>query len=80
MLEFPELNGIPEETRIRAGVCLEQLLVFHDTRNRLAPIISGVNYYTSISASDRIVTFSNVHETEAYKSAMLEDLEKLGYD
>lgn len=42
-------------------------------------IISGYNWYESVPQESHIVTFSHMHETELYKTAMIQDLQSLGY-
>lgn len=79
-MKIDDLTGIPEGKRKQAIECLDDLLTFKDSQGVLSPIISGYNLYITIPEFDSIVTFSNIHETEAYKQDMLRDLSKLGYD
>lgn len=79
MVSLDDLTGIPEEKQREATKCLESLLLFQDETGRIAPIITGYNWYTSVPEFDRIVTLSHIHETEVYKSAMVKSLQTLGY-
>ena len=80
MITIDDLTGISENKRNQAIECLDDLITFKDSEGRLSPIISGYNWYIKLAKYDRIITFSNVHETETYESAMLKDLNKLGYN
>lgn len=79
MIRIDDLTGIPENKRRPAIECLDALLTFKDSEGRLSPVITGYNWYIAPVKSDSVITFSNIHETEAYKKGMLRDLEKLGY-
>lgn len=79
MIEIEDLTGIPESKRRQAIECLDDLLTFRDSQGELSPVISGYNWYLTLSASDSVITFSNIHGTEDYKKDMITDLEKLGY-
>ena len=79
MIKIDDLTGISEAKRKQAIECLDDLLTFKDSQGRLSPVITGYNWYVTLPKSDSIITFSNIHETEAYKSAMISDLEKLNY-
>ncbi len=80
MIEIDDLTGISENKRKQAIECLDDLLTFKDSEGELSPIITRYNWYTVLSKSDSIVTFSNIHETEDYKRDMIRDLKILGYD
>ena len=80
MVELKDLTGISKQKRIKAISCLDSLLAFRNQDGTLSPIISGYNWYASVPKHDSTVTFSNIHETEAYKKDLLGDLEKLGYN
>lgn len=79
MVSIDDLTGIPEDKRREASKCLESLLLFQDEKGKIAPIITGYNWYTSVPEFDRIVTLSHIHETEVYKFAMVKSLQTLGY-
>lgn len=80
MIKLTDLTGITKPKIEEIAQCLNDLLTFRDYAGNLAPIISGYNWYTTSSNCDSIITFSNIHETEPYKDAMLNDLKKWGYD
>ncbi len=77
MLTLGDLGGIPEEKKQDVRLALERLLAFR-THGQLKPIITGYGWLDRPASSDRVVTFSHSHETEAYKQAMLEDLANAG--
>ena len=77
MVTINDLIGIPENKRKEIITCLDDLLIPKSGKNS---IIKGYNWYTEIPNTNRIITFSNIHETETYKEDMLKDLEKIGYD
>src|SRR3989344_5734652 len=79
MITLEDLTGIPKEKKKQIIRCLDELLTYRDADGNLSPIISGYNFYNQLARSDRLVTFSHMHETEDYKNAMLNDLENLGY-
>lgn len=79
MIKIEDLTGIPKWKRKRAIECLDDLLTFKDNKGYISPIITGYNWYAKIPQSNRIVTFSHIHETEEYRRAMFLDLEKVGY-
>lgn len=80
MIRIDDLTGIPEDKRRQAIECLDDLLTFRDSQDRLSPIISGYNWYTTLPICDSIITLSHIHETEGYKQEMLRDLAGLGYE
>lgn len=80
MIKIDDLTGIPEGKRKQAIKSLDDLLTFKNSQDRLSPVITGYNWYTTLPKSDSVITFSNIHETEAYKQDVLRDLGKLGYD
>ncbi len=79
MIKIEDLTGIPEDKRNKIIRCLDELLTFKDSQGNLSPVISGYNWYNELAKSDRIITFSNIHTSDAYMQAMLKDLERLGY-
>ncbi len=80
MVGIEDLIGISEDKRKEIFRCLDDLMTFKNSSSKLAPVISGYNWYHKIVGPNRIITFSHIHETEAYKQDMLKDLVKLGYD
>ena|GEM_PF-4014096 len=80
MIFIKDLTGIYENKRKEVIACLDELLTYRDAKGLLIPVISGYNWYLKLAESDRVITFSNIHETEAYKEDMLRDLEELGYN
>ena len=72
MVAIKALTGIATQKRNAIVRCLDDLLC--------EGTISGYNWYTQPAICDRVVTLSHIHETEAYKTALLEDLEQQGYD
>ncbi|MBW2974008.1 hypothetical protein KY346_06500 [Candidatus Woesearchaeota archaeon] len=80
MILIHDLTGICEDKRKEVIACLDELLTYRDSDGLLVPVISGYNWYAKLTKSDRVITFSNIHETESYKEDMLRDLEELGYD
>lgn len=80
MIALDDLKGIAQDKRDKIIGVLDDLLTFRDSTGRLSPIISGYNWYNTLTECDRVITFSNIHETEAYRQAMLCDLQALGYD
>lgn len=80
MVEITDLTGIQESKRKLVIACLDDLLTLKDEQKRPMPVIAGHNWYNSLPQSNSVVTFANIHETEAYKEAMMQDLEKQGYD
>jgi len=79
MIKLDDLRGISEEKRKKVVDCLDKLLTYKNANGLLRPVISGYNWYLKCSEFDRIITFSNIHETEAYKEDMLRDMEEQGY-
>jgi len=77
MVNFEDLIEIENKDEIRE--CLEGLIAHKDEDGNSSPIITGYNWYNKLPKADRIATFSNIHESDAYKQEMLVDLEKLGY-
>lgn len=80
MIKITDLRDISPSKRTQIFRCLEDLLTFKDSDGKLTPIITGYNWYTTIPKSDCVITFANIHETEAYKSDMLRSLAEFGYD
>src|SRR3989338_3494898 len=80
MITIDDLTGIHKTKRKQIIECLDDLLTYRDEQGNLSPIISGYNFYTKLAKSDRLITFSHIHETETYKQDMLRDLVQLGYD
>ena len=76
MKSIEDLPCIQKEKLATIKPCLDQLLMQTPARQAL---ITGYNWYDSPISSPRIVTFSHMHEDPAYREAMLNDLEKLGY-
>jgi hypothetical protein len=58
---------------------VERLLTGHNSSNE--KIISGYNYYPRIASvnSNKILTFSNMHETKDYFASMMKDILSSGY-
>ena len=80
MVKIEDLTGIPEKRRNQAVRCLDELLTFRDDQGRISPVITGYNWYSTFTKSDRMITFSHIHETGNYLQDMLRDLKVLGYD
>lgn len=80
MVDIADLTGIHGSKRKLVVACLDDLLTLKDAQKKSTPVIAGYNWYTSLSQSNSVVTFANIHETEAYKEAMMRDLEKQRYD
>lgn len=72
-----ELRGMSKLDQILA--CLDELLIFRDDNGNLDPIITGYNIYSAVPKSENSIVFSHIHESDAYKQAMILDLEKLEY-
>lgn len=80
MIRISNLINIPLSKRMKTIDCLDNLILFKDKENNLSPIISGYNWYVDLPLRRNMMfTFSNIHETEPYKRAMLRDLEKREY-
>jgi hypothetical protein len=65
-----------------AGINPGKLRAIRDTLDALLTdeqVITGYNWYGQVLKTPQIVTFSHMHETERYKSAMLQDLSLAGY-
>ena len=80
MIKIEDLTGIPEAKRKQTIECLDDLLTSKDPQGRLSPVITGYNLYITLPEFDSVITFSNIHGTEAYKQDMITDLARLGYD
>lgn len=80
MIKIGALTGVPENRRNQAVRYLDELLTFKDDQGKLSPVITGYNWYSTLTDSDRVITFSHIHETDAYKRDMLTNLNTLGYD
>ncbi len=78
MITIDDLIGIEERIRKEAIEVLDDLMAYKISGTQKA-VITGYNWYTSATKSDSRVTFSNIHESEDYKNAMIRDLGKLGY-
>ncbi|MEK6874443.1 MAG: hypothetical protein AABX52_01695 [Nanoarchaeota archaeon] len=72
-------NKIPRHKYKKTFETLDNLLSFRN-KDKLQPVISGYNWYNKISTADRIITFSHIHGSDNYKRAMLNNLEKIGYN
>lgn len=70
-MKLTQLTGFSSEDLTVCETILDNLL---ERR-----ITSGYNWYNAVPATNRIVTFSHIHETDAYRDAMLADLVKLGH-
>ncbi len=80
MISLHNLEGIPASKRSAIIQCLDSLLMSREKDDRLAPLISGYNWYsTVIPEADRAIILSHLHETQAYQEAMIKDLETLRY-
>ncbi|MBI4145429.1 hypothetical protein HY493_04470 [Candidatus Woesearchaeota archaeon] len=71
MLGITELTGIGASRTERIRESLDRLLRDH--------LISGYNWFAVQPTTERIVTFSHMHEIPEYKAAMTQDLLVLGY-
>ena len=80
MIKISDLTGIPNGKRKQAIECLDDLMIFKDSKGLLSPIITGYNWYVTFPKYSSIINFSNIHETDAYKEDMLKDLGRFGYD
>lgn len=80
MIRLDDLAGIAEDTRKHIVSCLDSLMTLRNSAGKLQPIISGYNWYIEPVKCDRVITFSNIHETEEYKKDMIQDLVAEGYD
>lgn len=74
-MNIDDLTGISEDRRKKAVGCLDNLMTYEGR-----PVISGYNWFNRVPESGRVITFSHIHETDAYRNAMLGDLESKGYD
>lgn len=79
MININDLKGICKNKRKKVIACLDCLLTHRDETGILRPVISGYNWYSKLAEPDRIIVFSNIHESDAYKEDMLHDMEKQGY-
>ena len=79
MTKIKDLIGISQKKRNQIVKCLEELLAYKDSQGKVSPIITGYNWYPTLTESVRIITFFHIHETEDYKQDMLQDLNRLGY-
>lgn len=70
-MRLETLTGIDPQKRKTIIASLDSLL--------MSSIITGYNWYNAVPRTNRVVTFSHLHQTEAYKKAMLNDLVALGY-
>ncbi len=80
MVEIGDLKRIPEDKKVEVIRNLDQLLTYRDSQGRLSPLICGYNRYDTVPDSESAMVFSNLHETEDYKSDMLADLGRIGYE
>jgi hypothetical protein len=80
MIRLEDLTGIEDGKRREAVTCLDELLTSKDSDGRISPVITGYNWYVTLPPSNSIVTFSNIHETDANRKDMTEDLLRLGYN
>ena len=71
MVKIHDLTGIAELKRREVVEILDDLLTYRDAQGKLSPVIAGYNWYKEIATTDRVITFSHLHETESYKQAML---------
>ena len=78
MITLDDLTGIDEKSKREAVEVLDDLMAYKLPGTQRS-VISGYNWYGSALQSDSRVTFSNIHESEDYKAAMIEDLKKLDY-
>lgn len=74
-----DLKGITPEKLKEAISCLESLLTNKDDSGKLAPIITGYNWYNQQVKGNPAFTLYHIHSSDAYKGDMFEDLHKAGY-
>mgnify|MGYP001607245294 CR=1 FL=1 len=70
MVDIKDLTGIREDKKNKVIECLDDLLTLQTSDGKHDSIITGYNWYSEQSKSNRIITFSHMHQTETYKKEM----------
>jgi len=72
MIPLTALPNIAPQKTLQSREVLDDLLTKEG-------IITGYNWYLAVPQETRLVTFSHMHETEAYKQAMMKEIAEQGY-